>query len=437
MKRKWGTVWLCTAAATSLVLSGCGSAQAEQSSEPEVSSGQQEEVSPAGGTVFYEGNDVVMTLTETEDAGMFYFVRLTVENTGENNVNMRLYPLLLNNDLTVSDGLFESIDPGAEEEFEIGIRTDVLTAAGVYDIGTLEGYLVFEDENYDEIGEPELVTVYEADGSAEAVIPPSENVLFDDKDVYLTYQGSYHNTFDENVALFLVQNRSDVMLNVSDDMDSIKIDGKPQDERILLFHGATVLPGKDALVYMYVLDGTTFEGAAFETLDFKLYVSSDIMDPQYIPVSMIFAEDRVRLVEEETPSVPAKEEKPQEGSAEEEMLTLPEALDVLTDAMIWRYEYGEDTYDSEYLMFMSDTEVELNTVSRGPFEVTDNGDGTFTIDALLSSRFQGKETTRELQFILSRTDGQYMITPAGDYWMKSIEPDNPVWDNVVFLPDGI
>ena len=423
---------------------------------------QQADGSAAADSLIYEGNDAAITFRNFEDAGEFSFVNFDIANTGSSTVHFELYPVLVNDRLAVSEGTFESIEPGDVYSSEIPIQTDLLSFAGIDTIGSVKGYLLFKDDDYKEITQPELITLYSKDESVSGEITPSDKVIYDGNGVLMTYQGTITHSYGGSEAVFLVLNKDDKgeNLNVSlnDGPDSSKpilIDGEEQREngKFISFDGATIPGGKEALVTIGVRDASTYESVPFHTADAEIYVSSNSLSPQYIPLHLSMEGDSIDVtagepnesgndpdLEEDTDhaaELPAEEE-PQDETGEDagedvpsgefEPVGFEEFFDSINPRMNLTYKYGDGTYDSEYIIINNRLEITI-TYFHGSYEFEEDEDDLLTIKASVS--LEGN--TVEQSFHFGKLDGKYAMIPVGDYFMKTFEPDNPVWDEPVFI----
>lgn len=424
---------------------------------------QQADGSAAADSLIYEGNDVAITLKSFEDVGGYFFIEYDIANTGSSTVHIQLYPVLVTDRLAFSEGTFESIEPGDVCPAQIAIKTDLLSFAGIDSIGSVKGYLLFKDDNYNEITQPELITLYSKDESATGEITPSDKVVYDGNGVLMTYQGTMTNPHGESEAVFLVlnnNNNTEENLNVSlnDGIDSsrpILIDGENQREngKYISFDGATIPGGKEALVTVSVRDVSTYESVPFHTADAEIYVSSNSLSPQYIPIHLAMEGDNIDVtagepyasgnnpdLEDDTDHTaePSAEEVQQDENGEDagedvpsgefEPVGFEEFYDSISPNMGLIYKYGDSTFDSEYIYINNRFEITIS-LFRGSYEFEENEDGLLTIKATVS--FKGN--TVEQSFHFGKMDGEYAMIPVGDYFMKTFEPDNPVWDKPVFI----
>ncbi|MDO5134230.1 MAG: hypothetical protein Q4D81_14805 [Eubacteriales bacterium] len=119
-----------------------------------------------------------------------------------------------------------------------------------------------------------------------------------------------------------------------------------------------------------------------------------------------------------------------EPEAETDSVSLAEAYEVIADTQIWFYKYGEGALDTETLMMWPDGTLSVDSALNGSYTLEENEDGTVTIAAQLKAN----DSTLDSPFLLRKADGGYEIVPKGDYWRKADDPDNPAWDNAVFVP---
>lgn len=105
-----------------------------------------------------------------------------------------------------------------------------------------------------------------------------------------------------------------------------------------------------------------------------------------------------------------------------------EFYDSISPNMFLMYKYGDDAFDSENIIINNGFEITVGMFS-GSYEYEENEDGLLTIKAAVTL----KGNTVEQSFYFGKMDGKYVMIPVGDYFMKTYEPDNPVWDEPVFI----
>lgn len=422
---------------------------------------QKADGSAAADSLIYEGNDAAITFRSVEYAGDCFFIEYDIANTGSSTVHIQLYPVLVNDRLAFSEGTFESIEPGEVCPSQIAIQTNLLSFAGIDSIGSVKGYLLFKDDNYKEITQPELITLYSKDESATGEITPSDKVVYDGNGVLMTYQGTMTYPYGGSEAVFLVMNNdTGENLNVSlnngtDSSPPILIDGEKQREngKYLSFDGATIPGGKEALVTVSVRDDSTYKIVPFHTADAEIYVSSNSLSPQYIPVHLSMEGGSIDVtagepsasgndhdLEDDTDHAaePSAEQVRQDETGEVAGEDIPsgkfqpvdfvEFYENAASVMFLRYKYGDETSDSEYIVIDKHSEITLDGV-RGSYSQEEDEDGNLIINA----QFKVQENTMEQAFLLGKMGDEYVMIPVGDYFKKNVEPDNPAWDNVVFV----
>ena len=292
---------LCTALLISLCLTACGSGSAggakpesgaAEEKTPETaeqpSEAAEQAAEPAEEFVTgYTGNGITVTAAELEADEYYASVDFAITNESEETLNIDIYPLLINGEILVSDGAFETIAPGETIEVSPLITVDKLKFAGITSVETIQGYLEIKDESYQLVAEPELIGLYAGEGKASEAghAEHSAEVVYDRDGIKISHLGTYSSPYDKE-ALFLVSNETEKRLSVG--VEDGLIDGKSPEDRIISWDGATLTPGGKGLVSVYVLNGESYEIAEFETADVELMLNTYDSDElwEYLPLHL-------------------------------------------------------------------------------------------------------------------------------------------------------
>lgn len=263
-----------------------GQAEAETDSAPETPSAET-------GGVIYDDNDIQITLTDFTQEEGFSFLDFDITNKGSRTLSLELYPLVINNAISVSQGVFESVEPGSTIQTETYIETDFLNYAGISSIETVDGYILLKDpENrYEPIAEQVRIPILAGDGgdsAASAPVSHSDQVIYDTDGIRVSYLGSFQNALGEIKAVFFATNDTSDYVNIGTPYREESIDGKPVEDRYMKFEAAAIMPGDCALATASVLNKETYDPADFTTLDTEIIVSSNSQDrvPEQIPVHL-------------------------------------------------------------------------------------------------------------------------------------------------------
>ena len=320
--RHWKSLIPCVALILALLLSACGGGSSSGGSagsagnagstgaaggaageEASGSEADQDSASAPGtpsagaGGVIYDANDVEISLTDViEDQGLAIF-ELEITNKGSKALNVQLFPIVANGSVSISEGVFESLEPGATVETETYMSLPLLQFAGISSLGSVEGYLAIEDseDSSNIIAGPERITFVAGDTSPRP--SHSDQVIYDTDGICVSYLGSYEDQYDGQKAVFFITNDAQGQVGLSSDSDKETIDGETDGDKTLIYEGATVMPGDCGLATASVRDSETFEVAAFTTLDMELNVGmeSDNWIPEQIPCHLKLEGDSLAL----------------------------------------------------------------------------------------------------------------------------------------------
>ena len=312
IRRKWKTMSVCAALVLALLITACGGSSSgsssggsggnagstgsaaktagagtadsetekEGNSAPGVSSG-------AVGGVVYDANDIEIKLTDiSEEEESYLFLDFDITNKGSKSLQVQLYPLVVNDALGISEGIFSDLDPGATVQEEAYIDMGPVKFAGISSAEKVDGYVVISDRdnNYTPIGEPERITIL-AGGQGGDAPAHSDQVIYDTDGICVSYLGSFKDEHDGNEAVFFVTNQTEDVVSISTPYREESIDGKPAGDSYMNFEGATVMPGDCALATACVLNAETYQAAPFTSLDMELQVNmdNDHWIPEQIP----------------------------------------------------------------------------------------------------------------------------------------------------------
>ena len=252
--------------------------------------------------MIYDENDIQITLTGFTQEEGYSFLDFDITNKGSRTLDLDLYPLVINNAISVSQGVFESIEPGSTIQAETNIETDILNYAGISSIETVDGYIQLMDpeNNYEPIAERVRIPILAGDGgdsAASASVRHSDQVIYDTDGIRVSYLGSFQNAFGEIKAVFFATNDTSDSVNIGTPYQEESIDGKPIEDRFMSFDGAAIMPGDCALTTATVLNKETYKPADFTTLDTEIIVSSNIQArvPEQIPVHLKREGDKLSM----------------------------------------------------------------------------------------------------------------------------------------------
>lgn len=272
-----------------------GEAVTDTASAPETPSAE-----PGG--VIYDENDIQITLTGFSKEEGFSFLDFDITNKGSRMLDLELYPFVINNAVSVSEGVFESLEPGSTIQGETHIETDILNYAGISSIESVDGYLQLKDpENgYEPIAERVRIPIMAGgggDSAASAPVTHSDQVIYDKDGIRVSYLGSFQSAHSGIKAVFFATNDTSDSVNIGTPYQEESIDGKPVEDRFMSFDGATIMPGDCSLTTAAVLNTETYEPADFTTLDTEIIVSSNIQTraPEQVPVHLKLEGDALSM----------------------------------------------------------------------------------------------------------------------------------------------
>lgn len=314
VRKHWKLPLLCAALILALLLTACGGSSsggsagasgnpgdtgAEAGTAGGDDSGKGDDSVGAGGSI-YDANDIEIILTDVTEAEGYDSLDFEITNKGSKALMVQLYPLVINNALSVSQGVFHEIEPGETVSESVFLELTTLDYVGISSIGEIDGYVVINDpdNHYGPIAEPELITIMKNGSEVSAPdLAHSDQVIFDADGICVSYLGTYNDMDHEPQAVFFVTNNTEDVANIGTPFQEELIDGKPAEDRIMILNGASIMPGDCTIVTASVFDSGTLEPAAFDTLDMDLTVSTDNNDwiPTQIPCHLKMEGDKLAL----------------------------------------------------------------------------------------------------------------------------------------------
>ena len=255
--------------------------------------------SAGAGGIIYDANDIEITLTDVhEEEEGFAFIDCELTNKGSRAVNVDMYPLVVNGSISISEGCFDTIEPGATVEWEGYINMRLLQFAGISSLGTVETYfsVIDAEDSSNVFAGPERITIVAGESTDRPA--HSDQVIYDTDGVCISYLGSYEDQYDGRQGVFLVTNDAEnkVGVNIPYDVEGT-IDGKTPEDKKIYFTGAETMPGDCSLLTIGVIDTGTYDPAAFTALDTELHVGMDNDNwiPEQIPCHLKLEGDSLAL----------------------------------------------------------------------------------------------------------------------------------------------
>ena len=315
VRRHWKSLLLCTVLILAMLLTACGGSGSSGGNGG--NSGNSGDTGAGAGTaggdtvgsndgsagadgVIYDANGIEIMLTNVTEGEGYDFLDFEVTNKGSKALAVELYPLVINNAISVSEGVLNEVGPGETVQDSVFLDLTPLEFVGISSIGTVDGYIVFNDpaNHYEPIGEPERITILKGGSGVSAPdLAHSDQIIFDSDGVCVSYLGSYADGSNGPTAVYFVTNKTEDVVNIGTLYSEEIIDGKLAEDRFMSFKGATIMPGDCTLVMASVLDSETYESAAFNTLDMEIRVSTDNDNwiPKQIPCHLKMEGDKLAL----------------------------------------------------------------------------------------------------------------------------------------------
>ena len=244
--------------------------------------------------IVYQKNDMTVKITEYFQSDTLHVVDCDITNNGSEAVEFKMLPLLINGEVT-ADGYFTEVKPSATEKMDFYIDLDILNFAGLKEIRTIDTWVSIKKEAEESYSEPELIRLVQNNpDQGDPVLQHSQDVLYDEGGIKLSYLGSFVSDNQDNNAVFLVSNDTDKTIRTDTDYNYELVDGKPRGEKGIGCFPPSTPAGRKSLLSIRVHNSEDYSPASFESADTRLLITDD----QYnelaaVPVHLTMDNDQI------------------------------------------------------------------------------------------------------------------------------------------------
>jgi hypothetical protein len=244
-----------------LLFTGCGKSQEKTRDETATDLGVETQE-------LYSDNGIVIALAGVSSGDSGYIFDYSIENTGDKDMTVSCDSFGVNGLYVPTSGLFEKVPAGkTSDSVSITVDSNILSAAGIGDVGTIEQVFTILSSGYSviDVTGPITANINAASGDTGYGVAASDNVLLDDGSVKITCLESSVSESGDLTACFFVENDSDLGFAFDSSFKNAVLDGSAAQDLTCKWSTPTIPAGQSGLI---IFEYQGFADSGFKTLDF-------------------------------------------------------------------------------------------------------------------------------------------------------------------------